>query len=176
MPPSDTKTRTVHAQYRDARSEILVGFAHAGVPWALFVLLTICGNVLRLVVSGRLHEVGDWTALTACLAGLAGTGAAALDAHLRRHRMSKVGRYIGPVTTEAGTVMLVTFLLAGYSMPLVLVWGFGGAFACLGWNMWQRHAAHHDLTVGFTAAAQRAGLGEARLTPARHRSNPCPTQ
>ena len=72
------------------------------------------------------------------------------------HRTTAVGKGIGPVTTEVATAMLTTFLLAGYSVPLCLVWAFGGIASCIGWDLWLALGSHHDLALGFTANAERA--------------------
>lgn len=166
MPSADT-TPTMKQQARHARSETLSVLVRMGVPWAVFIALTIMGNALYIAL-GKVIDHGGWDGLTAALVLLSGTGTAAFDWHLRRHRMSAVGRSIGPVTIGAGTAMTGAFLLAGYWVPLVLVWAFGGFAASVSWDAWLHHAAHHDLSVGFGAATEKAGLGTARVvTPAR---------
>jgi hypothetical protein len=164
MPSTDT-TPTMKQQARHARSETLSVLVRMGVPWAVFIAVTIMGNALYIAL-GKVIDHGEWITLTAALVlafGLAGT---AWDRHLRRHRMSAAGRLIGPATLGAGTVMTGVFLLAGYWVPLALVWALGGAAACTGWCGWLHHAAHHDLAIGFGAAAEKAGLGTARVLPA----------
>lgn len=164
MPPADI-TPTMKQQARHARAEILSVLVRMGVPWAVFIALTVLGNVLYIAL-GKVVDRGGWAGLTAALLLLSGFGAAAFDYHLRRHRMSKTGRLIGPVTIAAGTAMAGAFLLAGYWVPLVLVWAFGGFAGSVGWDGWLAHAAHHDLSIGFGAATEKAGLGTARVLPA----------
>jgi hypothetical protein len=163
---SPDKTPSLHQQAHHARSELLVRAVQLGVPWAVFALLTICGNVLHLV-SAHDRALGEWLPLTAGLAMAAGSATVAIDWHLRRNRTSRVGRVIGPVTTGAATVMLTAFLLAGYSVPLVLLWLFGGIAGCAVWDLWFAHAPRHDLGTAFALSAERAGLGQVRLSPAR---------
>lgn len=152
----------IRAQAGHARSEILVRLAYAGVPWALFALLTVIGTVLRVALA---HVDGNWLWLASPAVALAGCAVAALDWHLRRHRMSLVGRAIGPVTTAGTALMTAVYWMAGFSMPLALTWTLAGASACLAWNFWSHLGASHDLTVGITALASKAGLGNARFIP-----------
>jgi hypothetical protein len=171
MPSTDT-TPTIRQQARHARSETLSVLVRMGVPWAIFIALTVMGNVLYVVL-GKAVDHGHWIGLTAALVLLSGIGTAAFDMHLRRHRMSAVGRFIGPVTIGAGTAMTGAFLLAGYWVPLVLVWAFGGFAGSVGWDAWLHHAAHHDLSIGFGVASEKAGLGTARVVqPARRPGQP----
>jgi hypothetical protein len=164
MPPKE-KDPTLRQQAGSARADLVLRGAHMGIPWMLFIALTVFGNVLHLV-SAHVPAVGAWLPLTIGLTAVAGTGLAGLDWHLRRSRMTAVGRNIGPVTTEAGTAMLVAFLAAGYSVPLVLLWMFGGAAACAVWDLWLAHGDRHDPVRVFAAAAEQAGLGQARLVMA----------
>jgi hypothetical protein len=166
MPSSEAQAPNITRQVHHARSHLLLTLAHMGVPWAVFAAVTIVGNALYVVL-GRVIDHGQWADLATGLLLAAGLAAAALDLHLRRHRMSLVGRYIGPATTGAGTAMTAAFLQSGYSVPLALLWIFGGFAACTGWDAWLHHAPHHDLTIGFTANAQKSGLGEALFAPAR---------
>jgi len=168
---SRDQTPSLHQQAHHARSELLVRAVQLGVPWAVFVFLTVVGNVLHLV-SAHDPAVGHWLPLTVGLVMAAGTSTAGVDWHLRRNRTSAVGRNIGPVTTEAATVMLTTFLLAGYSVPLVLLWLFGGIAGCTVWDLWFAHAPRHDLGTAFALSAERAGLGQVRLSPARSGAAP----
>jgi hypothetical protein len=171
MPP-DSKLPSIHQQQHHARSELLVRLVHAGVPWALFVLLTITGNVLHLV-SAHVAQVGAWLPLTVGLTAVSGTVVAGLDYHLRAsHRTTVVGKAIGPVTTEAAALMLSTFLVAGYSVPLVLIWMFGGIASCIGWDLWLALGQHHDLALGFAGKAERAGLGQTRLVQVAREPKP----
>lgn len=165
---SPDKTPSLHQQAHHARSELLVRAVQLGAPWAVFALLTICGNVLHLV-SAHDRALGEWLPLTAGLVMAAGSVTAAVDWHLRRNRTSRVGRVIGPVTTEVAAVMLTAFLLAGYSVPLVLLWLFGGIAGCAVWDLWFAHAPRHDLGTAFALSAERAGLGQVRLSPAARR-------
>jgi hypothetical protein len=174
MPSTDT-TPTMKQQARHARSETLSVLVRMGVPWAIFIALTIMGNALYIAL-GKVIDHGEWIALTAALVLLSGIGTAAFDLHLRRHRMSKVGRLIGPVTIGAGTAMTGAFLLAGYWVPLILVWAFGGFSASLGWDAWLHHAAHHDLSIGFGAAAEKAGLGNARVLASARKPEDAPAR
>jgi hypothetical protein len=164
MPSTDT-TPTIKQQARHARSETLSVLVRMGVPWAVFLALTVMGNVLYIAL-GKFVDHGEYIGLTAALLLASGIGTAAFDMHLRRHRMSAVGRLIGPVTIGAGAAMGGAFLLAGYWVPLVLAWAFGGISGSIGWDAWLHHAAHHDLSVGFGAATEKAGLGTARVLPA----------
>jgi hypothetical protein len=166
MPPSDAdKVPGLRAQRGHARSDLVLHLAHKGVPWALFIALTVAGNVLRLV-SSHFPAVGQWLWLTAGLAAAGGAGLAAWEWHLRGHHQTRAGRLIGPVTTTAATVMLTAFLLAGYRVPLVLAWLLGGTAGCIGWDLWLAHADRHDPARAFAVAAERAGLGQLRLSPA----------
>jgi LAGLIDADG DNA endonuclease family protein len=172
MPPE--RDPGVGRQYGHARSDLLLRLAHAGVPWALFALLTVAGNVLVLL-GHVVPAFRAWQDLTAGLTLGGGLALAALDLHLRGHRMSVAGKAIGPVTTTAASAMLATFTLAGYSVPLVLLWAFGGAGACIGWDLWQAFGVHHDLGQLFTAQAEKAGLGGARLVRvSRPKAPPAP--
>jgi hypothetical protein len=164
MPAADT-TPTMKQQARHARSETLSVLARMGVPWAVFAALTIAGNVLYIAL-GKVVGHGEWAGLAAGMVMSFGLAGAGWDWHLRRHRMSAAGRAIGPATLAAGSLLTGTFLLAGYWVPLVLLWALGGASASIGWDAWLAHAAHHDLSVGFGAAAEKAGLGTARVLPA----------
>ena len=167
MPPSSTAQQPrVATQFGHARNEALTRAVHMVMPWAVFGGLTFGGNILYLVF-GKVVDHGKWIGLAAGLVLLLGGGLTALDKHLRRHRMTAVGRLAGPVTVAAGSAATAAFLLAGYSTPLVMTWMFGGFAACLGWNFWMTHAASHDLTIGFTGAAVKSGIGPAQLVPAR---------
>jgi hypothetical protein len=172
MPSNDT-TPTMKQQARHARSETLSVLVRMGVPWAIFLAVTIMGNALYIAL-GKVIDHGEWIGLTAALVLLSGIGTAAFDWHLRRHRMSVAGRSIGPVTIGAGAAMAGAFLLAGYWVPLVLVWAFGGIAGSIGWDAWLHHAAHHDMSVGFGAATEKAGLGTARVLPAARRPRGVP--
>jgi hypothetical protein len=173
MPPADT-TPTMKQQAKHARSETLSVLARAGVPWAVFAAVTIMGNALYIAL-GKAIDHGEWISLAAAMVLAFGLASAGFDWHLRRHRMSATGRLIGPVTIAAGTVMGGSFLLAGYWVPLVLAWGFGGLFACAGWDGWLAHAAHHDLSVGFGVAAEKSGLGTARVLPSARKAAGAPS-
>jgi hypothetical protein len=163
----DYDERPLRQQAGRARAHLLTSLARKGVPWAVFALLTITGCALQLADS-HVKAVGEWTDLTAGLVMAVGTTVALLDLHLRAsHRMSAAGRLIGPVTTELAAVMLTAFLLAGWSVPLALLWAFGGIGACVGWDLWQTFGEHHDLSSAFSGQAERAGLGSARLSVAR---------
>jgi hypothetical protein len=162
---STDTTPTIKQQARHARSETLSVLVRMGVPWAIFIALTVMGNALYIAL-GKVIDHGAYISLTAALVLLSGIGTAAFDWHLRRHRMSRVGRLIGPATIGAGTAMTGAFLLAGYWVPLVLVWAFGGFAGSIGWDAWLHHAAHHDLAIGFGQASAKAGLGTARVVPA----------
>jgi hypothetical protein len=167
MPRSNShEDEPLHRQAGRVRTGVLLALAHKGVPWALFLLLTICGNVLRLVIG---HVAPGWEGipLTSGLVAAMGLTLAGLDWHLRGHRLSAVGRAIGPVTITAATVMTTVFLVAGYPVPLDLLWLFGGTAACIGWDMWLVHGEKHDLTSRFSAAALESGLGAARIIPSR---------
>lgn len=164
MPSTDT-TPTIKQQVKHARAEHLNNAVRMGQPWAIFIALTVLGNALYIAL-GKAVDHGEWISMTTALVLLCGIGLAAFDYHLRRHRMSLVGQAIGPATIFSGASMLSAFLLAGYSVPLMLLWGFGGVTASIGWDGWLHHAAHHDLSIGFGVAAQKAGLGTARVLPA----------
>lgn len=153
---------TTKKQLSHVRSDLLLHGAHLGMPWAVFLVLTIFGNVLHLV-SKNDPAFGRYLWLTTGLVVAAGAGTAAWDLLLRRHRMTGAGRLVGPVTTGAGTVMLAAFLNAGYWPPLVLTWAIGGLAGCLAWDGWLHHAAAHELTLAFPASAEAAGLGKASL-------------
>jgi hypothetical protein len=163
MPAADT-TPTMKQQARHARSEALTMLVRMGVPWAIFIALTIMGNVLYIALAKAVDH-GKWTGLTTALVLVFGLASAGFDWHLRRHRMSLAGRAIGPATIAAGSVMTGTFLLTGYWVPLVLTYMLGGIAASVGWDAWLHHAAHHDLSIGFGEAAVKAGLGNARVLP-----------
>lgn len=163
--PQREQAPTIRKQVSHVRSDLLLHLAHKGVPWALFILLTVLGTAL--VAAGHLDPAfGRWAWLTAGLAAATGTGVAGWELHLRGSHNTLAGRLIGPVTAEAATVMLTTFLLAGFSVPLVLIWAFGGIGSCIGWDSWLAHADRHDPARAFTVAAERAGLGQVRLSPA----------
>jgi LAGLIDADG-like domain len=147
-----------------AKAHFVIRAAGLGVPWAVLIAVTAFGNILRVVMRNVDH--GRWMWLTVLLVVLAGTAAAALDWHLRRNRRTAVGRSIGPLTTQAGTIATAVFLTAGFSVPLVLAWVAGGGFAAGAWDLWLAHAPRHDLDEIFGRAAARAGLGETRLAPA----------
>lgn len=167
MSPSSTAQQPrVTTQFRHARDEAFMRVIHAALPWAVFGGLTVGGNILYLAFAKAVDH-GRWIGLAAGLVLLLGAGLTYLDAHLRRHRMTVVGRLAGPVTIAVGAMVTAAFLLAGYSTPLVMVWLFGGFAAALGWNVWMTHAASHDLTIGFTAAGVKSGIGPAQLVPAR---------
>lgn len=163
--PSDKPVR-ITTQAGHARADLLTRLVYFGVPWAIFAAITIMGNALYIAL-GKVIDHGQYIGLTAALVLLAGIGTAGLDRHLRRHRMTLMGRNIGPVSIGAGTAMTATFLLAGYSVPLVLVWAFGGLAGCMTWDAWLHHAASHDLTIGFAANAEKSGLGQAQLVAGR---------
>jgi hypothetical protein len=159
---------TIPQQQRHAHGELYAKFIHALVPWAGYLALTVFAN-LMLGISHFSHPFGKWMWLTAALTGLIGTGVAWFDWHMRRDRMSAVGTFIGPVTIEAGALMTVIYLEAGFHPLLAIVWLFGGIGACLVWNLWLFGHARHDLSARFGAAAQEAGLGPARLMITRGR-------
>jgi hypothetical protein len=161
MPPHE-QAPAPKKQLSHVRSDLLLHGAHLGLPWAVFIALTVFGNVLRLV-SARDPAFGRWLWLTTALVAAAGAGGAAWDRHLRRHRMTAAGRLTGPVTIGAVTVMTAVFLNAGYQVPLVLTWMIGGIAGCVGWDGWLHHAAAHEVTLGFGASAEAAGLGRASL-------------
>lgn len=167
--PTDA-TPTIKQQARHARAEHVNAAVRMGEPWAIFIALTVMGNALYIAL-GKIVDHGEWISLTTALVLLCGIGLTAFDAHLRRYRMSAVGRAIGPVTIFSGTSLLSAFLLSGYSVPLMLIWAFGGSTAALGWGGWLHHAAHHDLAIGFTENAGKAGLGLARLAGSRKRGS-----
>jgi hypothetical protein len=150
MPPHE-QVPTTKKQISHVRSDLLLHGVHLGMPWAVFIVLTIFGNVLHLV-SAHDPAFGRYLWLTTGLVVAAGAGTAAWDLLLRRHRM-----------TGAGTVMLAAFLNAGYWPPLVLTWAIGGLAGCLAWDGWLHHAAAHELTLAFPASAEAAGLGKASL-------------
>lgn len=164
MPAHDV-TPTMKQQARHARSETLTVLARMGVPWAVFAALTIAGNVLYVALA-KMVDHGGYTSLATGLVLFFGLISAGFDWHLRRHRMSAVGQFIGPATVAAGTAMTGAFLLTGYWPPLVLTYLLGGVTASIGWDAWLHHAAHHDLSIGFGAAAEKAGLGTARVLTA----------
>lgn len=161
MPPHE-QVPTTRKQFSHVRSDLLLHGAHLGMPWAVFIVLTAFGSVLRLV---SVHDpaVGRWLWLTTALVTAAGAAGAAWDYHLRRHRMTAAGRLTGPVTIGAVTVMTAVFLNAGFQVPLVLTWMIGGLAGCVGWDGWLHHAAAHELTLAFPASAEAAGLGRASL-------------
>lgn len=154
---------TIRRQGSHVRSDLLLHGVHLGMPWAVFLLLTIFGNVLHLV-SAHVPAVGHWLPYTIALVSASGAGIAAWDWHLRRGRMTLAGRAVGPATAGAAAVMTAVFLSAGYSVPLMLTWMFGGIAACIGWDGWLTHAAAHDPALAFPALAEKSGLGRARLT------------
>jgi hypothetical protein len=162
MPQQHEQGPALKRQVSSVRTDLILRGAHMGLPWAVFLALTAFGNVMRLL---SVHDpaFGRWLWLTTGLTVLAGAGGAAWDRHLRRHRMSAAGRLAGPVTIGAVTVMTAVFLNAGYQVPLVLTWMIGGIAGCTGWDGWLHHAAAHEVTLGFAASAQAAGLGSASL-------------
>lgn len=161
MPPS--MTPSPGRQLQSAHHEVMSRVLHMALPWIVYLLFTFLANIVRLVAWRY-----EYLRVTAFLVLLLGAGVTALDYHLRTSRLRAVARWIGPATTAAGTLMLFTFLVAGYDRFLIDVWLFGGVAACLGWDLWM-HASQHDLTRAFAAAAEGAGLGPARLIPARQR-------
>jgi len=172
MPSSDT-TPTMKQQARHAKAEHLNNAVRMGQPWAIFIALTVMGNALYIAL-GKAVDHGEWISLTTALVLACGIGLAAFDAHLRRHRMSAVGRVIGPVTIFSGASMLSAFLLAGYSVPLMLIWATAGISGTIGWDAWLHHAPHHDLSLTFGAAAEKSGLGTARVLPSARKADGAP--
>lgn len=162
--PSQATARVVSEAGR-AAGTIFVNVFHALLPWAMWIGLTFIGLVLRF---GFPHD----RVLAAALVATAGAVLAALDYHLRSHRMTFVGKLIGPATAVAGSVITVVWLTQGYSADLALVYLIGGGLACIIWDVWLHHADRHDFSLAFPVAAEKAGAGRARLTVSRRPALP----
>ncbi|HEV3290586.1 MAG TPA: hypothetical protein VG123_16495, partial [Streptosporangiaceae bacterium] len=163
--PSTTTTGRVGSEATRAAGVIFVNVFHALLPWVMWIALTLAGLVLRV---GFRHQL----LLVAALVALAGAVLAALDYHLRRRRMTMVGKLIGPATTVAGTVITVFFLTQRFSMDLAAVYLVGGAVICIMWDVWLHHATGHDFALAFPVAAETAGAGRARMTVRQRPSAP----
>lgn len=171
---SPDKTPRISQQASRAKDELVVKLVHLAMPWAGWVLLTILANVLR-IAAGR-YEHGRWMWLAVTMVLVAGGVVAFFDHHLRRHRATAFGRFVGPVTTAAVACVTAAYLLAGVSAPLALTYLFGGVISCLTWDIWMTHAVHHDLGYGFARTTQRAGIGTGRITAIDRPKRPAPAR
>jgi hypothetical protein len=158
LPSSDRpKAQFVHAHH-----EVMSKLLHGALPWAAWAVFTVAGFALRVVF-------GHWLWLLAALVLASGLVLAALIYHLHSNRLSAVGKTIGPVTAVTGSVFTAAWLLAGFSVPLLLVYFFGGVVACLGWDVWIHVAASHDITRAFGPASEAVLGSPARLSITRQR-------
>jgi hypothetical protein len=78
-----------------------------------------------------------------------------------------VGKAIGPATLAAGSSVTAAWLLAGFSVPLALVWTMGGAAVCIGWDAWLHSAGQHELALAFGQASATAWGSAGQLSVTR---------
>jgi hypothetical protein len=154
-----TKTVTgnipVKTQFSHGVQDAMVHMWHLAMPWLAWLLLTILGLILRFLFPGY-HL---WSALFCLAFGLL---IAVFDMHLRWHRASVAGRFIGPATAVLSTLVLDVFILAGISKPLTLIYFLGGLATCIIWDIWS-FTGDKDLATTFNAKAEAAGVAGARL-------------
>jgi hypothetical protein len=156
--PSSPDRPTIHLTR--AHHEMWGKIYRGLMPWAAWLILTVAGFTVRIVF-------GHWLWLLVILVLVSGLVLAGLTLHLHSNRISAVGKMIGPVTTVAGSVLTAAWLMAGWSVPLLLVYFFGGVVACLGWDVWMHVGVSHDITRAFGPASEAAFGKPARLSMTR---------
>ena len=161
MPSSDR----VRAQAVSAHHLVMSKLVHGLLPWAAWLLFTVAGAALRLAFA-------RWALLTVPMTLACGGALAALTLHLHGNRLTLVGKTIGPATAVAGSVIAAVWLAAGFSVPLLLAYGFLGILFCVGWDVWIHEAAAHDITRAFGAASEAVLGAPARLAVTRPAKDP----
>jgi len=146
--------------FRHARDQVASKVMHALLPW--------CGWILMTAVFGPLPlALRQWAWLCAAMVLVLGLGLAVFLAHLHSNRASLVGKAIGPATLAAGSSVTAAWLLAGFSVPLALVWTMGGAAVCIGWDAWLHSAGQHELALAFGQASATAWGSAGQLSVTR---------
>ncbi len=159
--PLAARVHGIKTQAAHAREAIVLRLFHLSLPVFAWLGLAVLALMLRLAFPG---------AGTAAAVAGAGLCLAVLDHHLRSHRQSWLGRWIGPATAAAAAGWLAAVVLTGWSRPVLFVYVVGGLPGCLGWILWMAHGDHHDLSRAFTPAAETAfGVLGSRLTRIRHK-------
>lgn len=156
--PSSPDRPTIHLTR--AHHEMWGKIYRGLMPWAAWLILTVAGFTVRVVF-------GHWLWLLVILVLVSGLVLAGLTLHLHANRISTVGKMIGPATTAAGSVLTAVWLMAGWSVPLLLVYFFAGVVACLGWDVWMHVGVSHDITRAFGPASEAAFGKPARLSMTR---------
>lgn len=152
---------TVKAQRSDASSEALVKVMHVALPWFAWAGLSAAGSVLRLGLWIGARGSLVWAGL---LFALVGGVVAVFDYHLRKHRASWQGRWIGPVTALACGLFTCLYLVMGpLALGLDLTWLATGIIGCLAWDGWAIHGDQRDLAATFNTRSEAAGVGGARM-------------
>src|SRR5216110_2294078 len=154
-------TVTVKAQRSDAFSEAGVKVMHAALPWMAWAVLSVAGSALRAGLWVFARGALLWAGLLFALVGLV---VAVFDYHLRKHRASWQGRWIGPVTALITGLFTCLYLIMGpLSVVLDLAWLAVGIIGCLAWDGWAIHGGQRDLAATFNAGSDAAAVGGARM-------------
>jgi hypothetical protein len=157
MPHEEQRPR---AQMRHARAEVGSKVAHGLLPWAAWGLMSLVFGPLRYLLPG-------WSWLMAGMVLFLGLGLAGFVFHLHGTRLSVAGRAAGGTTALLGSAVTAAWLLAGFSVPIAIVWTFGGAAVCLAWDAWLHAAGSHEPALAFGRATEIAWGAAAKLTADR---------
>jgi hypothetical protein len=165
--PAKTAEAAAKTVYKKPHHKLLERLWDLSQPGLVWTGLTVLGLLLRV---GPVIDGYRW--MSALLIIVLGSVITGFDAHMRQHRATLVGRYIGPGTAGLGTLMTVLFLLTGFSVPLVMLYVLGGLALWVVWALWLVAGDPRDLGRVFEENAEAAGVPGARLHRLRRERTP----